>query len=156
MKWLQPLLPETRMLNGNISSSIHSPIVVSATLASGSICHHLQFLHKPHSLLMTFLRLVGRNLNVPVIAGKYVMIIGGGDCREDIVAASRLTRLSVGPGARSGPERVRGKSPAHNEGTEFGAIPTRRGIAPYQRRQPGRLPCNLARETIAASAALRS
>jgi hypothetical protein len=59
MKWLQPLLPETRMLNGNISSSIHNPIVLSATLASGSICQHLQFLHNPYSLLMTFLRLVG-------------------------------------------------------------------------------------------------
>ena len=38
MKRLQPLLPETRSVNGCKSSSMHSPIVVLATEASGSIC----------------------------------------------------------------------------------------------------------------------
>ena len=56
MKWLQPLLPETRILYGYSLSSIHNPIVVLAMDAFGSICHHLQSLHNPHSLLMIFLR----------------------------------------------------------------------------------------------------
>jgi hypothetical protein len=59
MKWLQPLLPETRSLYGNSLSSIHNPIVVLVIDAFGSICHHLQSLHNPHSLLMTFLRFIG-------------------------------------------------------------------------------------------------
>jgi hypothetical protein len=59
MKWLQPLLPETRILYGNSLSSMHNPIVLLAMEAFGSICHHLQSLHNPHSLLMIFLRLIG-------------------------------------------------------------------------------------------------
>jgi len=38
---------------------MHNPIVVSVMDASGSICHHLQSLHNPHSLLMAFLLLIG-------------------------------------------------------------------------------------------------
>src|SRR5437588_6148757 len=49
MKRLQPLLPDTRSRKRCRSSSIHKPIVLSATRAAGSICHHLQSLHKPHS-----------------------------------------------------------------------------------------------------------
>lgn len=36
---------------------LHNPIVVFLTEAFGSICHHLQSLHNPHSL-MTFLLLI--------------------------------------------------------------------------------------------------
>src|SRR5579863_2723866 len=49
MKRLQPLLPETRKRNSCKSSSMHKPMAVFAMLAAGSICHHLQSLHKPHS-----------------------------------------------------------------------------------------------------------
>jgi HAD superfamily hydrolase (TIGR01484 family) len=51
---LQPLLPDTRSVNRCRSSSIHSPMVVPATLAPGSICHHLQSLQSPHPSLMKF------------------------------------------------------------------------------------------------------
>ena len=49
MKWLQPLSPDTRNRNGWRSSSIQSPSVRSSILTSGSICHHLQSLHRPQS-----------------------------------------------------------------------------------------------------------
>ncbi len=49
VKRLQPLLPETRSRYGRSFSSMHSPIVVFATVALGSTCHHLQSLHSPHS-----------------------------------------------------------------------------------------------------------
>src|SRR5206468_10940158 len=48
MNRLQPLFPETRSKKGCSSSSMHKPSVVFATAPSGSICHHLQSLHKPH------------------------------------------------------------------------------------------------------------
>jgi hypothetical protein len=48
-KRLQPLLPETRSRNSWNFSSIHNPIVVFAVVAPGSICHHLQSWHGPHS-----------------------------------------------------------------------------------------------------------
>jgi hypothetical protein len=52
---LQPLTPETRILNGRNSSSIHSPKVVLDSTAFGSTCHHLQSLQSPHELLITLL-----------------------------------------------------------------------------------------------------
>src|SRR5262249_55565553 len=47
---LHPLSPETRSRKSCRSSSMHSPSVVLLTRAFGSICHHLQSLHRPQSL----------------------------------------------------------------------------------------------------------
>src|SRR5213083_755607 len=55
MKRLHPLFPDTSSLNGCRSSSMHRPSVMSATRASGSICHHLQSLQRPHCSFMTTL-----------------------------------------------------------------------------------------------------
>jgi len=46
---LHPLEPETRRRNGCSFSSMHSPMVEAFGVAPGSICHHLQLLHGPHS-----------------------------------------------------------------------------------------------------------
>ena len=60
MKRVHPLLPETRSLYGQSLSSMHSPIVVFASGARGSVCHHLQSLHNPQLALMLFLLMIRR------------------------------------------------------------------------------------------------
>jgi hypothetical protein len=52
MKRLHPLVPDTRSKNPWSSSSMHRPIVASWTADLGSICHHLQPLHRPHGWLI--------------------------------------------------------------------------------------------------------
>src|SRR5262249_48374760 len=51
MKRLHPLFPDTRSTKGCSFSSMHSPIVSSSVSTPGSICHHLQSRHNPHSAL---------------------------------------------------------------------------------------------------------
>src|SRR6478736_2809181 len=69
MKRLQPLLPETRSRNGCSFSSMHSPIVVFLGVAFGSICHHLQSLHRPHDCFFATILLpldkFGRRIGAP-------------------------------------------------------------------------------------------